>query len=116
MIGPGDIDLAESLIAATRLVVLEWNSGPFGQHRPRLEEVDLFPQLNELEDVAADPAPEALKDLLILVNGERGGLFLVERTQALEVRSGSAQRNVTTDNIDDINALAYTPCDSFSIG
>ena len=49
----------------------------------RVEEAELLLQLEELEDVAADAAPEAVKEPLSRIDVERRRLLRVKRAEAL---------------------------------
>ena len=59
-------------------------------------------QHQELENRSSLFAPKAMEELVLRTNAERGGLFLVEGTQADEVPPGFLQRDVLLDYADDI--------------
>src|SRR5690606_16518776 len=66
---------------------------------------------DELADVAALAAAEAVEGAVRGPHVQRRGLLLVERAQALErAATGAAQRHVLPDDVVDPIALAY-PCD-----
>ena len=57
---------------------------------------------NEVDDVAARAAAETVVDLFFPVGGERGGFFLMEGAQALEISTGGLERNVIGDDLNDV--------------
>ncbi len=60
----------------------------------------------EREDVAALVAPEAVVALAIGIDVERGGLLVVERAEADVVAARLLQRQVATDDLDNVDAVA----------
>ena len=58
-------------------------------------------QLDELDDVSAQPAPEAMKVAAILVNDERRRFLPVKRTQPLPRRPAAAERHTLLDDLHD---------------
>ena len=71
----------------------------------RVVEPDLLVQLEELEDVAADAAAEAVEEPLVAVDVERRRLLAVERTEALVGGAGLLQRHVVLDHDDDVGVV-----------
>src|SRR5205085_10631553 len=67
---------------------------------------DLFVQLEELEHVAADAAPEAVKESLFGIDAERRRLLVVERAEALVLRAGTLQRHVLLHHLKDVGLQA----------
>src|SRR5262249_58702315 len=61
----------------------------------------------EGEPGAARAAAEAVEDLLVLVHLERGGLLVVEGTEPPEAAARFLQRDVATNDLRDVGALAY---------
>ncbi len=57
----------------------------------------------EADRRAMGAAPEAVVELLGRTDGERGRLFVVERTAGLVVRAGLLERDVAVDDIDDVD-------------
>jgi hypothetical protein len=55
---------------------------PVRKRPDRFDERELFPGHHEAEDVPARPAAETVVHLPFRADGERGGLLLVERTEA----------------------------------
>ena len=66
------------------LLVSELDAGLVGQPLDRLGERDAFDLAQELDGIAADPAPEAVVVALRGPDVERRRLLVVERAQALE--------------------------------
>jgi hypothetical protein len=58
----------------------------------------------KLKDATAGLTTKAMKDLQVRIDVETGSLFLVERTQGLEVRPCSLERDVCSDNLDDVTS------------
>ena len=58
------------------------------------------------EDVAADPAAEAVVELLVGIHGERGGLLAVERAQSDMLATAGPQGRVLRGDLDDVGGLA----------
>src|SRR5207245_1210336 len=93
-------------VAGALPLVAEPHPGLLGEAFHRLAEGEVLHSFDELDDVAALATAEAVKDLLRWADGEAGGLFLVERTQAGErVAAGFLQLEVARDNLDDVRAL-----------
>jgi hypothetical protein len=65
-------------------------------------EADFFLQLDELEDVTADAAAEAVEEPAVAVDRERRSLLAVKRAQPFERRAGLAQRYIVGDDGDDV--------------
>ena len=78
------------------------NAEAIGEHAERLAESDLFLQLDELEDVAADAAAEAMEEAFFLVDAERRRLLAVKRAEPLVFRAGLAQRHGVRDDGDNV--------------
>ena len=88
-----------------------------GQQLERLKEADALDFHDELEDVAAHAAAEALVELVARVDGERRRLFGVERAQA---RCSAASRRrvfrrtyspmVLTMSTDDLTCSTKSMC------
>ena len=69
-----------TLVAAVAL--WHFHARPLGEELHRLGEGQVFHLHNEVDDPAALMAAEAVINLLARIDGERGRLFIVERTQA----------------------------------
>src|SRR5690606_23078511 len=77
-----------------------------GQLLQRFSELDVLHEHVEREDVAALPAPEAVEVLGVWKDDERGRLLVVERAQALEIRTGLFQgRHISLDQIDNVDPV-----------
>ncbi len=77
-----------------------------GQLLQRFSELDVLHEHVEREDVAALPAPEAVEVLGVGEDDERGRLLVVERAQALEIRTGLFQgRHISLDQIDNVDPV-----------
>jgi hypothetical protein len=59
-------------------------------------------QLEELEDVAARVATEAVEEALVGRHGERRSLLRMERTQPLVAGSGPLQRDVLLHHLQNV--------------
>ena len=95
-------------LAETRLVrvlalgpLIDLHAGPGGQLAERLRERQAVALHHEAEDVATEPAPEALPALAHGGNDERGSLLAVEGAQPLERRPRLLQRHRLADDVDD---------------
>ncbi len=80
---------------------------PLRQPPHRLGERHVFHQHQELEDVAAVPATEALEDLHLRIDVKGRRLLLLERAQGLELGAGFLQRHVTAHHVDDVRGVAH---------
>jgi len=69
----------------------------------RFLEAELLVQFEELEDVAADAAAEAVEEALVRVHVERRRLFGVERTEALVGGAGLLQGHVLLHHLHDLD-------------
>ena len=99
-------DLADALalgVLAGRPLV-ELDAGPRGQATERLGEVDPLALHDEAEDVAAQPAAEALPGLASGGDDERGRLLPVEGAEALVAGPGLLERHLLADEVDDVDA------------
>ena len=76
------------------------------EHAHGVLEADLLVKLEELEDVAADVAAEAVKEPFSGFDVERRRLLGVERTQALVGRARALQRHVLLDDLHDVRLQA----------
>ena len=63
---------------------------------------DLLVELEELDDVAAGAAPEAVEESLVPVDLKRRCLLPVKRAQSLVGRARLLQRHVVLDHDDDV--------------
>ena len=76
------------------------------EHPDRVLEADLLVQLEELEDVAADAAAEAVEESLVRVDVKRRRLLPVKRTEPLVGRAGALQRDVLLHDLHDVRLQA----------
>ena len=95
--------LALRVLAAGSLAELD--AGALRQAAQRLGEVDRVALHDEVEDVAAPAAAEALPGLARRRDRERRRLLAVERAQALEGGAGLAQLNGLADQVDEVDLL-----------
>src|ERR1041385_1188920 len=72
----------------------------------RLGEGEALGQREELEDVAARAAAEAVEESLGAVDGERRRLLAVERAESLVALAGELERRDLADEVDDVGGLA----------
>src|SRR5262249_40706398 len=77
-----------------------------GEQPDGVLEADLFVQLEELENVAARLAPEAVKEPFLRIDVKRGRLLRMKRTESLERAAGSLQRDVLLDHLHDVRLQA----------
>src|SRR5262245_60509058 len=73
-----------------------------GEHAHRVLEADLFMELQELEDIAANAAAEAMKKSLLGIDMKRRCLLPMKRTESLVSPSRTLQRYVLLDDRQDI--------------
>ena len=77
---------------------------PLGQKAHSVRKGEVFLLHDEVDNAAALLAAKAVADLLIRRNGERAGLFVMERTQAKIVCTLFLQRNIIAHNVNNIVA------------
>ena len=81
------------------------HAGALGQFLDRLGKFQLIVVHDEAEGIAAGAAAEAVVELLVRADGERGGLFLVERAAGAVVLAGLLQLDARAHHIDDVGAV-----------
>jgi hypothetical protein len=101
---------AAALLAAglgPRVLLLARDLDPVavGQELDRLGKPEPVLLFDELDHVAADPAAEAVVELFLGIDRERGGALVVERTEAGVAGAGAAQIGVSGDHLDDVRRL-----------
>src|SRR5271154_3583562 len=79
----------------------------FGDHANRFRKRTLFHFHHEFEDVAADPAAEAMVDLLGGVDGKRRRFFRMEWAEAGEILTTLFQAHVFADDANDVRLLLH---------
>ena len=95
------------LAAVATALDFDGNPGSIRKDSHRVHELDFFNELNELENIPANPTAETLEHAAFRVDVERGGLFIgVEWAQSNPPPPASLQRNVFTDQLDQISTLA----------
>ena len=88
-------------------LALELDPEALGEQLERALEVDALDLLDEREDVAGGIAAEAVIDLLLGVDAERGRALLVEGAAPLVARGpGAAQLGVRGDELDEVDGVA----------
>ena len=98
--------LAAGLLACgSSLLALELDPVAVGQQLDRLGEPEPLLLLDELDHVAADPAAEAVVELLLRVDRERRRALLVERAEPDLARAPAPQVGVGGDDLDDVGGL-----------
>ena len=92
------------LVAGVRTAILEFKryTRALGEHLDRSHEVNALVLHEEAEHVSAGAAAEAVVDLALLVDVERGGLLLVERAQRLVGGTGALQVEAGADDVNDV--------------
>src|SRR5690349_11527961 len=76
--------------------------GAIGKTPHGIHETDVLVFFDEREDVAALVAAKTVKDLLVRIDVEAGGLLLMKRTKRSKVRSGTFQRQIAANDIHDV--------------
>ena len=100
---PAPLGLARVLLLAHEL-----HPVAIGEQLERFPEVDPLGLLHEREHVARGLAAEAVVDLLLRVDAERGGALLVERAQPLVARRpGPPQLGSRGDQLEEVDRLAH---------
>ena len=102
--------LALRRIAALAPVARQIRHGdaePLRQHADGVGEAHLLLQLHELEDVAADAAPEAVEERLLTVHVERRRLLAVERAESFIGRAGFPERHVVLHHLHDVGLQTH---------
>ena len=97
--------LAAGLCPRVLLLALDLDSVAVGQHLHRLGEPEPILLFDELDHVAANPTAEAVVELFLGVDRERGGALVVEGTEAGVAGAGPAQVGVGGDHLDDVHRL-----------
>ena len=77
-------------------------SGPAREIFHRLDEFQVRIVHQEPDGSAVRPASEAVVELLVGDDGERGRLLVVERAARLELLAGAPERDVVLDHLDDV--------------
>src|SRR5437870_8883613 len=94
------------LLFAGAFFVFERNFGAIGEPLDGFDKIEAFIFLDEREDVAAFVATEAMKNLPMRIDVEAGSFLFVKRAEGDKVRAGALQRDIGTDDIDDITGSA----------
>ncbi len=97
--------LALGLGPRVLLLALELDPVAVGEQLDRLGEAEPLLLLDELDRVAADPAAEAVVELFLGVDRERGRALLVEGAEPDPARALAAQVGVGRDHLDDVGGL-----------
>ncbi len=71
-----------------------------------VDEAQLFLQLEELEDIAAHAAAEAVEKSLVAVDVERGGFLGMKRAEAFVGRARFSERHVLLHDLHDVGLHA----------
>ena len=97
--------LAVALALGILLAVLGFgdrHAGARGELPDGFGKRDLVVQLDELEDVAAGAAAEAVEEPLVAVDVERRRLLAVKRAEPLPRRAAAPQRDALLDDLHDV--------------
>ncbi len=97
--------LASGLRPRVLLLALDLDPVAVGEQLDRLGEAHPLLLLDELDHVAADPAAEAVVELLLRLDRERGRALVVEGTEAGPAGALAAQIGVGGDHLDDVGGL-----------
>src|SRR5208283_348711 len=95
--------IARRFLAAAHALLWHGKAGTLGQLLDRLDiaQPTVVHQKPDGRPVCA--AAEAVKELLVRADGKRGGLLAVKRAQAQVVLARLFQRDVTADNLYDVD-------------
>ena len=97
--------LAARLRPRVLLLALQLDPVTVGEQLDRLGEAKPLLLFDELDHVAADPAAEAVVELLLGVDRERGRALLVEGAEPDPAGALAAQVGVGGDDLDDVGGL-----------
>jgi hypothetical protein len=97
----------QALLALVGIVVAQRDREPGGQPLDGLHEAQSLVFLDELDDVAARCAAEAVVQLHVGTHRERRRLLGVERAQALVATADAFQRDVVADHGEDVGLLSH---------
>jgi hypothetical protein len=108
------MQVVERFVAATsrRLPLAAARPAPAGPPVPGagevldgLRKVDVLVVHDEAEGVAAGAAAEAVVELLLGIDAEGGGLFVVEGAARAVVLAGFLELHAPVDDVDDVDAI-----------
>ena len=107
--GGGAVQLqhtAAELVRRGRALVLlrQGHIGALGEKLDGLGKAEALDVHDEIDDVAALFAAEAVVDLLVRRDGEGGRFFIVEGAQAEEVAAVAGEGDVAGDHVHDVAA------------
>ena len=107
-------DLAETRLVGVLALgpLVDLDAGATGQRAERLRERDAVALHDEAEDVAAQPAAEAMPALPDWGDDERRCLLAVERTEALVGGARLLQYHCLADDLDDRQLALDFGCDT----
>src|ERR1700722_18027345 len=96
-----------ALLLGGIVVHLQRDFGALSQPPHSIRKFDVLVFLDECENIAAFVAAEAMENLLLRIDVETRGLFLVKRAQRSEVRPGALQRDIGANDIHDVAGRTY---------
>ena len=107
-------DLAKSRLVGVLALgpLVDLDAGALGERPERLRESDAVALHDEAEDVAAQPASEAVPAVTPGGDDERRCLLAVERTQSLVGRARLLQADGLADDLDDRQLVLDLGCDT----
>ena len=94
------------LAALFRALLRQRDADLLRQQPDGIRKRDPFLQLHELEYIAAGMAAEAVKEPLLLIDGERRRLLGVKRAEAFELQPRLLQRDVLVHHADNVRLQA----------
>ncbi len=97
--------LTFGLCSRVLLLTLELDPVAVGEHLDRIGEAETLFLLDELDHVAADTTAEAVVELFLRVDRERGRALVVEGAEADHPGARAAQVGVGRDHLDDVGGL-----------
>ena len=100
------VNLQQGILGRTAAFVrvrpLQPDAGALGEHPRRRGKIHVLVLHHELEHVAARAAAEAVINLSLGVDVERGRLFLMERAKRLVRGTAALELEVCADDLDDV--------------
>jgi hypothetical protein len=91
------------------------DSGAARQGFERVKESRFFILHDKGNRVTSGPATKTVVDLFVRTHHERGGLFGMERAAGLEVAARPFERNIRSDQLDDVAAVEHVGDDLIRI-
>ena len=91
-----------SILVRSRAFLDDWNAYTRRQFSHRRRKIGVLVFHHEPKNASADPAAKTMKRLALRIDVKRRRLFLMERTERLEIYAGTFQRKIRADHLDDV--------------